>query len=461
MITIPLFEACVAVGGRSNKEISPIDYVFGVSQNSKEVKKGTLFVALKGKRVDGHDFVKEAEDAGAVAAVVENEVSNINIPQFIVHSTVESLGYLGRIWRGRLNIPLVAVTGSVGKTSTKDLIAHVLQHGFKTHKSRKNFNNQLGVPIELLRLERDHQFSVVEFGMRGMNQINYLSRIARPSISVITNIGMSHIEILKSRENIARAKLEILEGMDNGGMLILNRDDDFYDFIAEKAACKVVSFGAGKDADVRISDIQLCENAHPSFKLNGLPVTMDNCVGRYYAYNAAVAYIIAREMGLKDEDIAGRFSSFRSPEKRGVVSYLKNGALLLDSTYSAAPDSIKASLDTISVLTQRGRRTIAVIGEMVELGSHSEEAHKHIGHVIAELKAGIDHLVTVGEYARLIGEESKNRKWKHFKDSAGAAAYLLEILESGDVILLQGSNSVSMETVVDALEKKFGAYGKE
>lgn len=460
MITIPLFEACVAIGGRTNKKISPIDYVFEVTQNSKEVKNGTLFVALKGMRADGHDFVKEAEKAGAVAAVVEYEVSNINIPQFIVPSTVEALGDLGRIWRGRLSIPVIAVTGSVGKTSTKELIAHTLEAKYNTHKSRKNYNNQLGVPIELLRLDRNHECSVVEFGMRNLNQINYLSRIARPSYSAITNIGMSHIEMLKTRENIAIAKSEILEGMDSGSILILNKDDDFFNFIKEKATCKVISFGENKESDVRISDIQLCENAHPTFKLNGLSITMHNCVGKFHAFNAAIAYIVAIEMGIKKEDIAYKISSFITPEKRGVVSFLKNGAILLDSTYSAAPDSIKASLETISELTKRGKRTIAVIGEMVELGLHSEEAHKFIGNEIAELKGGIDYLITVGEYAKFIGKESKNKNWIHFKDSTLAAKHILELVKTEDIILLQGSNSVSLEIVVDALEKKFGVHGK-
>ncbi|MCF8380883.1 MAG: UDP-N-acetylmuramoyl-tripeptide--D-alanyl-D-alanine ligase [Bacteroidales bacterium] len=460
MITIPLFEACVAVGGRANKKISPIDYVFEVTQNSREVRSGTLFVALKGNRADGHDFVKEAENSGAVAAVVEYEVSNINIPQLIVPSTVEALGDLGRIWRGRLSIPVIAVTGSVGKTSTKELIAHTLESKYNTHKSRKNFNNQLGVPIELLRLERKHECSVVEFGMRNLNQINYLSRIARPSYAAITNIGMSHIEMLKTRENIAIAKSEILEGMDSAGVLILNRDDDFFSFIKEKARCKVISFGTNKESDVRISDIQLCEEAHPTFQLNGLSITMHNCVGRFHAFNAAIAFIVAREMGIKEEDIAGKISTFITPEKRGVVSFLKNGAVLLDSTYSAAPDSIKASLDTLSELTRRGKRTIAVIGEMVELGLHSEEAHKFIGNEIAELKGGIDMLITIGEYAKFIGESSKNKNWNHFKNSNLAAKHMLDLVKSEDIILLQGSNSVNLEIVVDALEKKFGVYGK-
>lgn len=456
MIVIPLYEASVAIGGRPNKNISPFDYISHVTHVSQEAKPGTLFVALKGKRADGHDFLHEVEKAGAIAVVVEYEVSNITIPQLIVPSTTKALGTLGKIWRGRLNIPVVAVTGSVGKTTTKEMIADTLSVKFNAHKSRKNFNNQLGVPIELLRLEMIHQCSVVEFGMRNLNEINYLSKIARPRISVITNIGMSHIETLKTRKNIAKAKAEICEGMDAAGILILNRDDEFFDYLNKRATCRVISFGVDKKSDIRISDIQLSKKANPSFRLNGLPITMSNCVGKHHAFNAAVAYAVALELGINQEDIASQISKFQTPEKRGVVSYLKNGAILLDSTYNSAPDSIKASLYTISELTKRGNRTVAVIGEMLELGEHSEEAHRHIGKVISELTNFVNYLVTVGEYAKYIGEDSNVDNHEHFENSTEAANHLIEQIIPGDMILLQGSNNMKLDIIVDALEKKFG-----
>ncbi len=460
MITIPLFEAVVAVGGMSNREISPFAYVFHVTQRSQEVVKQTLFVALKGERADGHDFVLEAEKMGAVAAIVEKEVSGIKIPQIIVPSTEDALGNLARIWRCRLNIPVVAITGSVGKTTTKELVAHILEAKYKTHKSRKNYNNQLGVPIELLRLETEDECSVVEFGMRDNNQINYLSKIARPQFAAITNIGMSHIETLKTRKNIARAKAEIFEGMDYEGVAILNKDDDFYEYVKEFANCKTISFGESNDADIKISDIQLNAKASPSFRLNGLRIAMPNCVGRHHVFNAAIGYAIALEMGIDQEDVARQISTFKTPEKRGVVSFLKNGALLLDSTYNAAPDSIKASLYTISELTQRGKRTVAVIGEMLELGSHSQEAHSHIGKVISELKGKIDVLLTVGKFAKFIGKESRIESWNHFENSNMAANFLMKEVKSKDIILLQGSNSICLDVVVNALEDKFEVHGK-
>jgi len=452
MMTIPLFEALVAVGGRSNKQVSATEYLHSVTQNSSEVKEGSLFVALKGQRVDGHAFIKEVESQGAVAAVVEYEVENVRIPQFIVPSSVMALGDLARIWRGRLNIPVIAVTGSVGKTSTKEMIAYVLEAKFETHKSRKNYNNEIGLPIELMNLDQKHQCSVVEFGMRNFNQINYLSRIARPNISVITNIGMSHIEILGSRENIAKAKAEILEGMDSEAILILNRDDDFYDYIKALSRCEVISFGMSPEADISISDLYLNEKANPGFKLNGLPIEMKNCVGRHQAYNAAVAYAIATEMGVPQEDIVDRLATFSTPDRRGSFSRSKNGALLLDNTYNAAPDSIQSSLQTLSELAEKGKRTIAVIGEMLELGAYSEEAHRHIGEIIAGMNEPA-LLITVGKHAKLIGEEARKMNWKHFENAASAAQYLLTEVAGDDIVLLQGSNGVGLDVVVKALEE--------
>lgn len=450
MMTIPLFEAMVAIGGRTNKPVSPADYVHFVTQDSREVREGTLFVALKGQRADGHDFIRETEKQGAVAAVVEHEVADVRIPQFIVPSSVRALGDLARIWRGRLTIPVVAVTGSVGKTSTKELIAYVLEAKFNTHKSRKNFNNEIGLPAELVNLDESCQCSVVEFGMRNLNQINYLSRIARPNISVITNTGMSHIEILGSRENIAKAKAEILEGMDSEGILIINRDDDFYDYIKSQAHCKVISFGTNPGADVRISDVQLNEKANPGFKLNGFPVEMKNSVGKHLVYNAAAAYAVATQMGVNPEDIAGRFAAFSAPDRHGSFSYSANGALLLDNTYNAAPDSVQSSLYTLSELAGNGKRTIAVIGEMLELGAYSEEAHRHIGQIIAGMSRP-ELLVTIGKNAKSVGEEAHRKHWKHFEDAASAAKYLSAEVTGNDIVLLQGSNRVRLDLVVEAM----------
>ena len=461
MITIPLFEASVAVGGRPNKVISPMDYILNVTQISDDVKQGTLFVALVGNRFDGHDFLKDVQDKGAVAAIVQKEVEGIDIPQIIVPSTEIALGDLSRIWRCRLDIPVVAVTGSVGKTTTKEIIAHVLSGSFVTHKSRKNFNNQLGVPIELLRIERKDQCSVVEMGMRGLNQINYLSKIARPDIGVITNIGISHIEILKTRENIAKAKAEIFEGMDQNGIAILNKDDDFFDMISELSPCKIVSFGKHEDADIRITDLELVNGMFPKFQLNGNEILMNNCTGEYNAYNAAIAFAVGVQQNIPIDDIITRLKSFVQPERRGASIKLKNGALILDSTYNAAPDSIIANLTTISKRKKTTNRLICVFGEMLELGSHSEEAHEQIGHKINQLENKVDVLLTVGTFAEFINTTSEVTDKSHYEASDKVTDDFYNSIQPNDIILIQGSNSVKLDLIVEKLENTYGAIGKK
>ncbi len=456
MITISLFEAVAAIGGRVNKQISPTAYINQITHNSNEVSSGGLFVAIKGERVDGHDFVKGAEEQGAIAVVVEREVEGLDIPQVIVPSSLEALGGLSKLWRFRCAIPIVAVTGSVGKTTTKELTAHVLSGKFTTHKGRKNYNNELGVPLELLRLQPVDECSVVEFGMRGTNQINYLAKIARPTVGIITNIGVSHIELLGTRENIAHAKSEILEGIDSQGAIVLNRDDDFFELISKKANCKVVSFGENSSADVVISDITLDDNAHPSFKLNGIAINMKNVAGRHHAFNAAAAYTAAKQLGVSDEVIVAQIESFEAPEKRGHITKLANQALLLDSTYNAAPDSIKASLFTLDEIAENANRAIAVVGDMLELGDYSKEAHSHVGKVISEMKTTLDVLVTVGDNARFIAEKANAKANKHFENSSQAATYISEELSDKDAILIQGSNGIKLNKVVDALKDKFG-----
>jgi len=450
MITIPLFEASVAIGGNPSKAITPSEYLVGVTQISNDVTEGTVFVALKGERADGHDYVKDAESKGAVAAVVERYVEGVKMPQLLVPSSERALGQLGKIWRGRLSIPVIAVTGSVGKTSTKELISHILESKFHTHKSRQNYNNQLGVPIELMRATDKHECSVVELAMRDLNQINYLAHIARPTVGIITNIGMSHIEILKTRENIARAKSELYEGMDTEGLVVLNRDDDFYEYLRELAPCKVVSFGESAEADIRITDLQLTEKANPMFRLNDLPISMLASTGKQHAFNAAAAFAACTHLGMKPADIAARLKTFNNPHRRGSAYKSHNDAMILDSTYNAAPDSIKASLYSLAELSKRGKRTIAVIGEMQELGDHSEEAHRHIGKAIGALTK-LNLLVTVGESAEYIGKEAGVSDWKHFATSTEAANYLIDIVKAKDIVLVQGSNGISLDVVVTAL----------
>lgn len=450
MQPISLTDLYCAISGRSNRPISPWVYANKITQVSNEVEPGSLFVALRGKRYDGHDFIGAAAEKGAAAVIVERFV-DVNIPQILVPSTVYAMGDLARLCHARLNIPTVAVTGSVGKTSTKEMIAHVLSRFKKTHKSRENFNNELGVPIESFLIDVDHEISVLELAMRGRGQIEYLSRIVRPDIGVITNIGISHIELLGSMDNIAFAKSELALGMDAESMLVLNRDDKYYDAIRGVAPGKVSSFGVSPESEYRLSRLQLSNHGNPSFTVNGIPVQMRQCMGKQHAYNAAATFAVTSELGIAPEEVAESLVDYQTPHGRGKHSRAHSGAMILDNTYNAAPDSVQASFYTLKDLKDKGARVVAVIGDMLELGDHSIEAHKQIGDRAKDI--GLDMLVTVGEYSRYVGEQAGVKAWTHFEDTPSAAQFLLGEVHKDDIVMLQGSRVMLLDTIVEVLEK--------
>lgn len=451
MHPLPLSEVATCIGARGIKQITPWQLVTHITQDSRTIQSGSLFFALPGKRVDGHNFLWDAKAKGAVAAVVEHRREDLDFPQLLVPSTSHAFGDLARSYRMRFDIPVVAITGSVGKTSTKELAAHVLSASYRTHKSRKNFNNQLGVPIELFQLDDIHQVSVVELAMRGLREIEYLARIVRPTIGVITNIGISHIERLGSQDSIAEAKAELLAGLDSEGIIVVNRDDKYYDFLRSKASCRVLTFGKSKDADFRLSDLRYGTNGQTSFTVNGVPVSFEYAMGEHHAINAASIFAVGTILKIPYEDISERMHSFRTPEQRGEFTRAKCGAILLNSTYNAAPDSIKASLGLLRVIQSKGIRAVAVLGSILELGPHSEAAHRYVGKLVAD--SSVDLLVTVGEHARFIGDEAKISHWEHFQDADAAAKFLLNETKADDCLVVQGSRGMQLETVIQVLEQ--------
>lgn len=450
MPIISLADVCCAVVGRVKGKLPRWQHATSVTQVSSEVAENSLFVALKGARHDGHSFLGEAKQRGAVAAIVERYV-DVDIPQLLVPSSKLALGDLARLYRARLTIPFVAVTGSVGKTTTKEMVAHALAKCFPVHHSRGNFNNELGVPIEMFRITSEHKVSVLELAMRGPGQIEHLSRIARPDIGVITNVGISHIEHLQTRDNIAKAKAEIVVGMDANSLLILNADDKYFDFLREMAPGRIVSFGEGEHADYRVTQLQLGKNGRPSFRLNGVPCVLEQCVGKYNAINAAAVFAVAVELKMKPEEISAQLSSFVPVARRGKFSHSSCGAIILDNTYNSAPDSVGASFATLADLKSKKIRTVAVVGDMLELGLHSKEAHERIGELAGE--ADLSLLVTVGEYSEYVGKKSGMAAWKHFSDAISAAEFLLKEVHKDDVVMVQGSRVMQLDTIVDALER--------
>lgn len=440
-----------AIGGRARGTL-PVK-VTGLSTDTRKLTPGALFVALKGESFDGHDFVAEALKSGAVAALVSREIVNAG-PQIIVENTLLALGALAAAYRATLTPKVIAVTGSTGKTSVKEMIAAILSQGWRTYRTPGNFNNEIGVPLALLELDEQVQAVVIELAMRGKGQIAYLAEMVAPQIGVITNIGQSHLELLGTQEAIARAKGELLEALPADGTAVLHAEDEFFEPLRGLTPCQVVSFGTNDEADVRVSEIEVNSEGATDFLLTGwwgeerisLPVG-----GRHHALNAAAAAGAAVAVGADPAWIKPGLAAFQGAEMRTRVLTAPGGFTVLDDTYNASPDSMRAALELLADLP--GIRKWAALGDMKELGSRSAEWHRELGQLAADLR--LTGLVTVGELAAHIAAGAREGKvgMTVFEetDNEKAAEWLLEQVKPGDVVLVKGSRAMKMEEIVQRL----------
>lgn len=425
----------------------------GVSTDTRSLTPGALFVALRGESFDGHDFVVEALAKGAGAALVSRTVPGAAC-QLIVEDTLIALGALAHAHRARLSPAVVAVTGSTGKTSTKDMIAAILSQGWRTARTPGNFNNEIGVPLSLLELDDSHQAAVVELAMRGRGQISYLAQMAQPRVGVITNIGLSHLELLGSREAIAETKAELLAALPEQGAAVLNADEEFFPLLRRHSPCPVVSFGTKPEADVSVSGVVVSGDGETTFTLRagwGEQRLSLLAGGRHHALNAAAAVAAAVAAGGDVAWIAPGLAAFRSAAMRSHIFTAPGGFTVIDDSYNASPDSMRAALDLLADVP--GKRKWAALGDMKELGPLSSDWHHEIGQAAGEL--GLTGLVTVGELARSIAQGARELDSSlasyETNDNETAAKWLLERIEAGDVVLVKGSRAMKMEEIVSKL----------
>lgn len=429
-----------------------------ISTDGRLPQKEALFFALRGERFDGHDFLHQAHRNGCVAGVVEYiPPSPPPMPLIQVENTLEALGRLAKHHRQKHPILSIGVTGSNGKTTTKELIAHILSRRYEVLKSRENYNNEIGVPLTILQLDPSHQILVVEMAMRGKGQIAYLSEISQPSIGVITNIGLSHLEFFRSREEIAEAKAELLEALPKEGRAILNADDPFFDFLRGKARCPVISFGFSPGADVKGEGLKE-EDSGLSLTVHswrGAGTLYLPLIGKHNAMNllASVATALLVDMSL--EEIGEVLPSFVPLPMRMEMIRLPNGTLIINDSYNASPSSLESALLT---LKEKKGRKIAVLGEMLELGAISEEAHLQAGRWVYE--AGVDLLISVGKGGEYIARGAKENGFVeerifHFPSREGISTFLKEILKGEEVVLIKGSRKVELDKVVEELKACF------
>lgn len=430
-----------------------------ISIDSRQDNSGALFVAIPGERFDGHDFIEQAcKNGAALVMAQEGKPVPDNIPAVFVNDTVKALGALASAYRDLFKIRVVAVTGSVGKTSTKEMIASILSARYKVHKTKGNFNNEIGLPLSVLELDRDHDVAVFEMGMRGFGEISYLSRIVKPDIAVITNIGITHIERLGTRQNILKAKLEILDGMKGSGTVILNGDDELLSGLKGLLPQRTVFYGINEDNDITAFNLCIKGEAGVSFEVQSPQGDIEYFIpapGIHNVHNALAGIAVARTLGMNESEIREGMAAFTGEKLRLSIEE-KDGIKFINDSYNAAPSSMKAALYVLNDIG-KGRRKWAVLGDMLELGAYSEDAHREIGRLVSTL--GIDYLVAVGKDARWyikgIEENQDNKTTAILFDSIDdAKQYIQTLMQKDDVLLFKGSRMMKLDVLVQKLMGK-------
>ena len=430
------------------------------TRDTRTVKDGDTYIALKGENTNGNDYWEEALKNGASTIIIdENRLTESEIEKYnnkniiLVENTRKALIQIATEKRNLYkNLKVVGVTGSVGKTSTKDIIANTLSQRYKTLKTQGNMNNNIGLPFTILNL-RDHEAAVIEMGMNHLGEISELTRIAKPTLSVITNVGTSHIGNLGSRENILKAKLEILEGMEKP-ILILNNDNDLLGEYAKTSNIEIHTFGINNKSEATAEEIVKKDNSSEFIcKINDESIKLQVPVGGdVFILNSLCASLVGKLLNLTNEEIQKGISSFELTKKRMEITKIKNDIIIINDTYNASLDSMKASLKYLSEINSN--RKIAVLGDMFELGEFSEELHREVGKEVVKNK--IDILLAIGENSKSIVDEAKKGgldEIYYFTNQEELVQKIKEVMQKGDTILFKASNGMRLFDVVEKVKE--------
>ena len=466
MFQISLDKLAKVTGGEILPGPSAGDQVIrGISIDSRNIDKGSLFVAIPGERFDGHQFVRQAVDKGARAVIMakdKREAAGQEVLKkaavWLVEDTKKALRDMASWYRGKFDIPTVAVTGTNGKTTTKDMIAEVLSSRYQVHKSPHSYNNLVGVPLTIFQLNSHSEALVLELGMSSPNEIAILTRIAHPDVGVITNIGPAHLESMVSVERIARAKFELPENMSSPKTLVLNADDLI---LAKRIKQKkkdeqVISFGIESQADFAADKIGLNGDGHITFRVNKDLTIGLRLLGRHNVYNALAAFAVGRLKEVDPQEIKRSLEKYNPPDLRMELVRIGNIRVINDS-YNANPVSMEKALETQKSIQTSGRK-IAVLGDMLELGEKGPDFHLEVGR--KAVQSGVDLLVVVGELAGFIGRGAREAGMSSdqvlaFDNNEKVSLYLLENLRDGDLLLVKGSRKMKTEEVVLSLKTQY------
>ncbi|MDD2217635.1 MAG: UDP-N-acetylmuramoyl-tripeptide--D-alanyl-D-alanine ligase [Eubacteriales bacterium] len=431
------------------------NYISGISIDSRQTQSSDIFFAIIGENHDAHDFLDDVFNAGCKAAVVSDReaalaaVKGRDVCVLLVDNTVKALQSLAKEYLPRFDIKKFAVTGSVGKTSTRDMLAAVMATRYKTVKPEKNYNNEIGLPLTAFLINEDTKAAVFEMGMEREGEIRLLADIVRPHVAVITNVGSAHIETAGSRGAILRAKLEIAEFLTPDDYLVIYEDGDLLKKASAKGNYHIISVGKDGNSDFILSDICNLGEKGVEFTIEHnyktqrikLPVP-----GEHNAYNAALAIAAASCFGVEPDEAAKGLAGMKITDKRLSIKG-NHGIKVIDDTYNASPDSMKAGI--LTLMSIAGLRRVAILGDMFGLGEQSEKYHREVGEFVGE--SNLDLLITIGSYAQYINEGSlkgmKDRT-KHFNTKGDFIKEIDKIIQKGDVILVKGSRGMKMEQIV-------------
>lgn len=450
-------KAAAAMSGVLKNIADENSVITSVSTDTRTLCDGAVFVALKGENSDGHNFISAASERGALCCIAESSASLPDgIPLILVENTSQALLDLAAAYRREIKIPIVAVTGSVGKTSTRGMIASVLSQKYKTLATEGNFNNEIGVPLTLFRLSREHEAAVIEMGMNHFGELSRITASAQPDTAVITNVGEAHIENLGNREGILKAKLEILEGLPCDGTVILGGDNDMLASIRGTLDFETLYFGIEADGcDIKAENIKTYSNGSEfTFKLGEQEhKVIINVPGRHHIYNALSAILVGMKFNIPIPDIITGIGEFAPVGLRQASVKLDKYTIIKDC-YNASPTSMKSGLEVLSL--NNGGRKVACLGDMLELGTITESAHFETGKLVPSYK--VDCLITVGKQANLIADGAISagmdaEKVFRFENNNSLKERLYDILNEGDVILFKASRGMKLEEIAEFMEK--------
>lgn len=453
MLELNLQEIVKATKGALLKE-ADVKEIKAVSTDTRKIEEGTMFIALKGENFNGNNYVLDAFNKGAKIAIVDEVKCDLNelkeeVALIKVENTGRALMDLAKFYREKLGLKVVGITGSAGKTSTKDLVAAVLSDKYKVFKTKGNFNNEIGLPLMILELDSTYDVAILEMGMRGLGQIRELAEIASPDLGIITNIGISHIEILKTRENILKAKMEIATFFDKNNTLVVCGNDDFLGALPE-AEYKIVKTGVGENFEIGAKNIALEElsskfTVYDEEKEEEFSLDMP---GEHNISNLMLGIAIAKELGVSFEEMKRGLKNIEATSMR-LELIKKDGFSILNDCYNSSPVAVKSAIDVMKNI--EGKRRIAVLGTMRELGHKSEEAHEEIGKYAKE--NGIEKVLCFGDFSENI-KEGYGEGCTVYKNKEELINDLLNIICEGDIILVKASRSLKFEEITKALLEK-------